>query len=115
MHRVQPYLISYDIRCPQRLMRLHKFLRKQALHVQYSVFITERDSRSLADLTANIRMLINERVDDVRIYPLPNKIDVRTLGRISWPHQLGMHLRSIEPPDAISDGKDDGDSSDEIS
>ncbi len=103
MHRLQPYLISYDIRNRRRLMRLHRFLKKQALHVQYSVFVTECDSRAIADLAANINLLINEKVDDVRIYPLPNKIDVRTLGRLSWPHQLGMHLRSVVPPDADDD------------
>lgn len=96
-----PYLVVYDIRCPKRLVRLHRYMIRQAIPLQYSVFLTERDSRSIAQLAEGIRTLIDERVDDVRIYPLPTSLHVATLGRPTWPHQVGMHLDSIDVVDLL--------------
>jgi len=46
------YLISYDIADPRRLQRVHAFLRRHALPVQYSVFLARLSERRLVGLLA---------------------------------------------------------------
>ena len=89
------HLLAYDIRDPKRLIRLHSFMKKRAFAVQYSVFLVEFDSRKLADLVADIRVLIDERAEDVRIYALPTELDLETLGRATWPAEKGLHLATL--------------------
>jgi CRISPR-associated protein Cas2 len=101
MSGLRPYLVVYDIRCPRRLVRLHRYLLREAIPLQYSVFLTERDSRTVSELAEGIRRLIDERADDVRIYPLPSELHLATLGKPSWPHQLGIVLESIQIVDLL--------------
>jgi CRISPR-associated endonuclease Cas2 len=66
------FLIAYDVRCPKRLVRLHRFLASRSLAVQYSVFAASGDFRWASTLASDLSGLI-EPEDDVRIYSTPKQ------------------------------------------
>lgn len=88
--RVHTYLIAYDISDPRRLQRVHKFLKQCAVPIQYSVFITRISEAQLGRIKTGIVNRICEDEDDVRIYHIPDKTEVRLLGRSPLPE--GMQL-----------------------
>lgn len=108
-----PYLVSYDITDPKRLVRLHRALKKQATPVQYSVFLGLFTPARLIRCQETIRAIIDRRTDDVRIYPLPAGGQQRRLGRATLPAGIGLTLLPVafralppvDPPsaDAIDD------------
>lgn len=67
------WLVAYDIRSPRRLRHVHAFLAKRALSVQYSVYVLPANVSEIGDTADDLRMLIDERKDDVRIYHLPQR------------------------------------------
>lgn len=75
------WLIAYDIRDPKRLGRMHRFLRKQAHAVQYSVFVAELTERERGRLVAALRKRIDPRRDDLRLYAVPPGATLDQLGR----------------------------------
>ena len=75
------YLICYDITDPRRLQRVHAFLRRHAMPVQYSVFLARLTERRLLSLLADLARRIDPRSDDVRAYPIPRDADAVTMGR----------------------------------
>jgi CRISPR-associated protein Cas2 len=70
------YLVAYDIRQDKRLRRLHYYLKKEAVALQKSVFLLHADKVQLRDVIAEIKLRVNGREDDVRLYPIhyPNAI-----------------------------------------
>ncbi len=82
------YLIAYDIRDPRRLGRVHRFLRRQSMPVQYSVFTAQLTQRKLTRVTEGLEAIIDPRADDVRIYPLPARLDANLLGRQIFPDDV---------------------------
>ena len=87
-----PYLVSYDIANPKRLVRLHRALKKQATPIQYSVFLGLFTPARLDKCEATIRSIIDWRTDDVRIYPLPPGGQQRRLGRATLPAGIELTL-----------------------
>jgi len=79
------WLIAYDIRDPRRLARLHNFIKRHAVPVQYSVYLFSGHAGHLGQLLAEIRHRIDIRVDDVRAYLVPEGAEVHTLGRGALP------------------------------
>lgn len=90
------WLITYDITDPKRLSRLHRFLRKHAVPVQYSVFHFEGSAAKMGRLMAQIETRIDPRTDDVRAYQLPEQLSIDTLGRGVLPSQTSL-LSSASP------------------
>lgn len=90
------WLICYDIADPRRLGRLHRFLKTRALPVQYSVFHFEGSSAQLGRLLQDIKAHIKPKEDDVRAYPIPDAVQLHTLGRGVLPDDL--QLRSERSP-----------------
>jgi CRISPR-associated protein Cas2 len=74
------YLICYDITEPRRLARVYKFIKGRGLHIQYSVFHCSLTWPNLLELKDKLNSLINEKEDDVRIYPLPSEEKVIIMG-----------------------------------
>lgn len=74
------YLICYDIAHPKRLRKIYSFLRRKYTHIQYSVFFGRIDEAELTDLITELSKRINQKEDDIRIYPLPSTIKVDVLG-----------------------------------
>lgn len=79
------WLITYDITNPKRLVRLHRFLVRQATPVQYSVFYFEGSAAQMGRLMADIETRINPGSDDVRGYQLPEQLSIDTIGRGGLP------------------------------
>jgi CRISPR-associated protein Cas2 len=79
------WMIAYDIRCPRRLRRVHAFLKAEAVPVQYSVFVTTANAQQLGVMRARLDDLIDGKVDDVRIYRVPQSPSLATLGRQGLP------------------------------
>lgn len=84
----KPHLIAYDIRCPRRLARVYRFLKSEALPVQYSVFLGCLDRRTLGWLLSELASRIDPREDDVRIYALPSDFKAEVLGEQFLPDDV---------------------------
>ncbi len=87
------WLIAYDICDPRRLGRVHRLLKKEALAVQYSIFYYEGNTEQLTCLLQNIEERINRKVDDVRAYPIPEKMHYNSLGKSALPEGIGFFSR----------------------
>lgn len=74
-------LICYDIRDKKRLARVHRRLQKDALPLQYSVFLFIGTELMLKRCLHDLEKLIKPSEDDLRCYHLPNEIPCEHLGR----------------------------------
>ena len=79
------WIIAYDIRCPKRLNRVHKFLVGEAIWVQYSIFVTNTTAQKIGCLRSELLELIDDDADDIRIYRVPDRPMIVTLGNQGFP------------------------------
>lgn len=96
--RKLPHLVCYDIACPRRLGRVHRYLKKRAIPLQYSVFLAQLNEHGRAELLAGLRVLIHAQYDDIRVYPLPEKPEWLTIGKPMWAEGLHLHGAEMPPP-----------------
>lgn len=82
--------MTYDIADKRRLSRLHRFIKKHAVPVQYSVFLFEGSGAQVGRLMDKIEGYIDPKYDDVRAYQLPAEPQLVTLGRGSLPESLTL-------------------------
>lgn len=82
------YLIAYDITCPRRLGRLHRYLATVAVPIEYSVFFATGSLAWLVGVLAEAATLIDPREDDLRCYPLPGRGLKTRLGRATLPEGI---------------------------
>jgi CRISPR-associated protein Cas2 len=82
------YLVTYDIADPRRLGRLFRFLKKQGLPVQYSVFLVDASATQMGTLMVKIAKMIHPDADDVRAYRLPENGWKVTLGASILPDDI---------------------------
>ncbi|MEW6108116.1 MAG: CRISPR-associated endonuclease Cas2 [Nitrospirota bacterium] len=75
-----PYLVCYDITDERRLSRVLKLMKGRGIHLQYSVFYCSLTWPQLQALKEDISARIDEKSDDVRIYPLPSGGKVLVMG-----------------------------------
>lgn len=75
------HIISYDIGEPRRLVKIHRYLKKRALPVQYSVFLIRCTPAMLKVIMNELEAMIAPAEDDIRSYTLPRKPEIITLGR----------------------------------
>jgi len=74
------YLLCYDIKDGRRLSRVYQFMKARGLHLQYSVFYCKLTWNELLRIKEALCSIIDEKEDDVRIYPLPSGWKVMVLG-----------------------------------
>jgi CRISPR-associated protein Cas2 len=86
------YLVTYDIADKKRLSRLFRYLKKQGLPIQYSVFLVESNAVKIGSMMTKIAKMIHKDADDVRAYRLPEN---------GWQVTLGA---SILPDDVLPGG-----------
>lgn len=79
------FVVCYDICDPRRLGRLHRFLKKYMLPLQYSVFLFIGEDRQLDQLLAKAETYIDPKLDDLRAYPLPARGLKVCLGKPTLP------------------------------
>jgi len=92
----KPYLICYDISNPKRLGRLHRYISKHAIPVQYSVYLAMLKQNQLDEIKQGIGSIINNHRDDVRIYPLPSSPAVNTLGNQLLPEGISLLYNGVD-------------------
>ena len=81
LNQTRTWLIAYDIADPKRLARLHRYITTIAIPVQYSVFVTVASDHRIRCIADDINSRIDQKADDVRIYPLPKQLELHCLGR----------------------------------
>ncbi len=74
------YIVCYDICDPGRLAKVYKGLKERGVHLQYSVFHCRLTWSELLELKQMLRRFIDEKQDDIRIYPLPEAMEVIVMG-----------------------------------
>jgi CRISPR-associated protein Cas2 len=90
INRTKLYLLAYDIADPARLQRVHRAVRQAGIPLQYSVFLVPARPHELDNLLLLLDGLIEDAVDDIRVYPLPVRIAVDRYGRQELP--VGLDL-----------------------
>ncbi len=98
MNSKTTYLICYDIREPARLQRVHRYLSKRAIALQYSVFTARLGKKELMWLSRGLASLIDKRQDDVRIYPLARDCQWRSYGPLPVRDALLMADNALPQP-----------------
>lgn len=90
------WLIAYDIADPDRLRRVHAFLRRNAVPIQYSLFVARMNERALREVLAGVEERICAAEDDVRAYHVPDRCDVVTVGRQYLPEGIVLTAEGVE-------------------
>jgi len=75
------FLIAYDIKDDRRLNRVHRYLKGRGIHLQKSVFYCRLSQEEIKKVRQGILELIEEREDDVRIYPLVIDFEAIAMGQ----------------------------------
>ncbi len=96
MSKKTRYLISYDIGNPKRLSKIHRFLKKHAIPIQYSVFYAKLTIEERKQLLEALEQKINPKEDDIRCYPLAPKVKAISYGTTFWVNNDYIHIESIE-------------------
>lgn len=105
--RFRSHLVCYDIREPRRLRRIHRIMRRWGLPLQYSVFHVMLTHRSRKRLVGILRDIIDERVDDVRIYALQTGRSISYQGRPPIHEGLYLDDLNLSPAFATRTGNED--------
>jgi len=117
INQTRLHLLAYDIADPKRLQQVHRAVRRAGIPLQYSVFLIPGRAADVEYLLRELDQLIEAREDDIRVYPLPNRLSVDRYGRQQLPQGLdlisGDHLHDsllllIGTPETPLPG-DDGD------
>jgi CRISPR-associated protein Cas2 len=87
-HASARWLVTYDIADPKRLTRLFKFLKKQGVPLQYSVFLVEASAVKMSSLVLQMTAIVDSKADDVRAYRLPENLWQVTLGASILPEDI---------------------------
>ena len=97
IHRTQLFLLAYDIADPKRLQRVHRAVSVAGIPIQYSVFLVPATPIAIDALLVTLDAIIEPTRDDIRVYPLPARLEVSRYGRQHLPIGLdlipGDHLR----------------------
>lgn len=88
LNQTRSWLVAYDLRDHLRITRVHRLLTKVAVPVQYSVFVARGSHKAMVNLAQDIEALIDGKVDDVRMYPIPARPWVHNVGRAMLPEDL---------------------------
>ncbi|MDG6882244.1 CRISPR-associated endoribonuclease Cas2 [Phocoenobacter uteri] len=85
---MKKYLIGYDISNEKRLQRIYRKMLKYATPIQYSVFIFEGSDTHLQKCINDILIILHEKEDDLRIYPLPMRGLQWQIGKPTFPEGI---------------------------
>jgi CRISPR-associated protein Cas2 len=79
-HGPRRYILCYDIACPRRLGRVHRRVKRDGLALQYSLFDLTLTASQLHALVSDLKGIIHQDLDDVRIYGLHPHAQIATIG-----------------------------------
>lgn len=90
LNAIRTWLIAYDIADPKRLARVHRYLKSKAVPVQYSVFVTRANVVQIGTIRSALADLIDPKADDVRIYQVPERPELVSLGTKALPDGIQL-------------------------
>ncbi|NEX22432.1 CRISPR-associated endonuclease Cas2 [Thiorhodococcus mannitoliphagus] len=90
INATQLFLLAYDIADPKRLQQVHRTVRSAGIPIQYSVFLVPGPPRVIDALLSRLDDIIHPTHDDIRVYPLPKRLEVTRYGRQHMP--IGLDL-----------------------
>jgi CRISPR-associated protein Cas2 len=76
----QRWVLAHDIRDKKRLQSVWRYLRQEGVRLQYSVYLLAGSRQQVEGIIERLREIIDERADDVRIYPLTENTRIWGLG-----------------------------------
>ena len=82
------WLVCYDIREKKRLAQVFRYLKKQGVPLQYSVFLVDASAAKMRRLLVELAQLIDTRADDIRAYGLPARPQYDTIGQSMLPSNI---------------------------
>lgn len=98
-NRPQFHVLAYDISMdPRRLVQVHRTVRRWGFPLQYSVFLIPATPTKMRTLLAELEAIIDPRLDDIRVYPLPASVDIVQLGRGTGTDPAGIDLFAEQTP-----------------
>lgn len=96
------YLVAYDVHCPKRLKRAHRYLKSRGLAVQYSVFLLQMTKSEIRQLLSELQPLLHPAEDDLRAFPCEGRRAMWLAGKGSevWMQPVSVAARTPEnePP-----------------
>lgn len=90
-------LVAYDVASPKRLRRVHRFLKREGMAVQYSVFLLQAGDAKYQSVIAGLLELICEKEDDLRFYDCKSREHIWLAGRESDFWRMPGKARSKTP------------------
>lgn len=87
------WLVCYDIRHPRRLQKVHRCCRRWGMPLQRSVFACALKGRDLDAMIEELRSLMDEGEDDIRIYPIEDLANAIIQGTTRLPLLVEMLIR----------------------
>jgi CRISPR-associated protein Cas2 len=84
------WLITYDIADPRRLSKVHRLVKSVGIPLQRSVFLAWLSKDDVEELVDALSGIINQYRDDIRIYHLPQRTELFTLGIQQLPGDYGL-------------------------
>jgi CRISPR-associated protein Cas2 len=98
-NRPQLHVLAYDISMdPRRLVQVHRMVRRWGIPLQYSVFLIPAAPSQMRAILSELETIIDPRLDDIRVYPLPAKVDIVQLGRGTATDPAGIDLFADSRP-----------------
>lgn len=76
----QRWLLAHDVRDKKRLQRVWRYLRQEGVRLQYSVYLLAGTRHQVEAIIERLREIIDERADDLRIYPMTANTRIWGLG-----------------------------------
>lgn len=102
------WLVCYDIRDPRRLRRVHRCCRQWGMPLQRSVFACALKGNDLDVMINELVGLMDERVDDIRIYPIEDLVNAIIQGTSRLPLLVETLIQMQQGRDADDEeGQDD--------
>lgn len=89
------FIISYDIRAPKRLQKLHRWLKRHAFVLQESVFAFAGTPKAWEQLQQGILTRIKRTEDDVKVYRLSQECKLSFYG--NSPFLVDVHFAGYPP------------------
>lgn len=89
------WLVAYDVADRRRLQRLRRRLLRDALPVQYSLYLFHGSAGEVHALLDALVRLMDEAEDDVRAYPVPERPELVVMGRSGLPEGVGWYAPAL--------------------
>jgi CRISPR-associated protein Cas2 len=102
------WLVCYDIRDPRRLRKIHRCCKQWGMPLQRSVFACALKARDLDAMIEELRSLMDEDVDDIRLYPIEDLANAILQGTSRLPLMVETLIR-MQQEERLDDEEDGGD------